>query len=743
MALLLCLPAQAKVAESKVLKGVFIDDRGKPEEREKIEETFKRIQESPSVRALEPRRRKLGPVTVNFAMLATSSEPFNAGRSECDLPVPRVLFGETLLENPDYFAETAAHELYGHCLILREARQHGLEMSKVLENEAFSYAIGVVAAMEIGASNDSDARIVPLSISTNTYAAHILCQDSPEHLSLSVEETIDPHETIKARRREMARRRVSTRMYRQVTKLWRWRVEHFVNKHRADPKAFADINKSMDDAERLTYPAQSKIVDVAEPDMINLDEFMDTEKGKEFITEIAAISTNPYAWALHREWEGLQKRFAKLIADLPAADPPAPSTAPVTAQIGWTELDEMSAKDMAEHLDHWDGSPDAGVPFEWRVPWPRQPPPGMPASKVLPGVFIDDRGKPKERARIEAGLKRLQKSAIIQALEPRRRARGRFLIGFTKLDTSTKTFSGANGNTNSSEDPIRININESLYVSTHGFIETLAHELYGHGITSGEADDLDLDLGHTIHGEAHALAVGILAALETGASVNEEPRLDALARGTTAYEAEVLFEDAKERRLELSLTESRDPLAALAARRKELARRRKSVAGRREESLVWRWRIEHFVKVHRMDPKSFEDMRAAVDGTLDQVLPEQSALLDAADPYLKETEAWIKKTKDGRKFAAGMVAASTSTMMRDLEAELVTHGRYIAVLRALAPAPVAEQATTAPAEATQPGVAQVDWAGMDELCNKDRVEHPEHWKGVREPSEKAPPWFAP
>lgn len=368
---------------------------------------------------------------------------------------------------------------------------------------------------------------------------------------------------------------------------------------------------------------------------------------------------------------------------------------------------------------------------------------GLPAhaniteSKALPGVLIDDRGRPAEGAMLEAGLERLRKSPTLRALEPRRRERGTFVVGFTKLDTSTAAFSGAHGNTHIKETPIRVDLNEALFVSTHAFIETLAHELYGHGIHSVEAEALGLDVGHTIYNEANALAVGAVAALEVGASVNEEARLDALMRGTTAYEAEVLFEDAKEKRVEFSLKEAKNPREAIAARLKELARRRRSVEMRRQESLIWKWRVEHFTKVHRMDPKAFAEIRASVDPTLDAVLPEQKALLDAAEPYLREVAAWLE-TEDAREFTAGMVALSTSAYARELERELKGYAARIARLRAAVPASAAT-AEAAPADA----VEQVDWAGLDTLCREDRAEHPEHWKGVREPGAPAPPWLAP
>jgi hypothetical protein len=353
-------------------------------------------------------------------------------------------------------------------------------------------------------------------------------------------------------------------------------------------------------------------------------------------------------------------------------------------------------------------------------------------------VTIDDRGRPAEGERLEAGLERLRRSAAVRGLEERRRKRGPMAVGFAALDTSTQAFSGAHGNTDVHQRPTRVRINEGLFVSTHGFIETLAHELYGHGILLGEALALDLDVGHTIHNEGFALAVGMVAALEAGATVVEEPRLDALAVSTGAYAAEILFNDSKEKRIEFTLAEARDPRGAIAARRKELARRRLSVDGRRRESWVWRWRLEHFEKVHRVDPRALEDMRASVNGTLDSVLPEQRALLDAAEPHLKEVAAWLKGP-EGRAFTAGMVAVSTSPYMRALDAELAALGRRIAALRA-SPPPAELSPAAAPGA---PAVEQIGWDALGDMCDRDRVENPDHWKRAPEAGGQAAlPWLA-
>jgi hypothetical protein len=357
-------------------------------------------------------------------------------------------------------------------------------------------------------------------------------------------------------------------------------------------------------------------------------------------------------------------------------------------------------------------------------------------SKTLPGVSIDDRGRSSERSRLEAALGRLQRSATVRRMEARRRKQGAIVVAFAKLDTSTKSFSGSHGHTDVDHEPARVEINEALIGSHRAFFETLAHELYGHGVLLREAARLGLDLGHTIDNEAFSLAVGAAAALEIGEPIEDEARLDALAVSPSAYAAEVLFTDSPAR-IEFTLEEARDPRAAIAARQKELARRRLSVSGRRREALVWRWKIEHFEKVHRAAPETFGDLRASLDELTRETLPGRSALLDAAEPHLKEVAAFLNG-KDGRAFIAGMVATAASPYMKTLDADLAALGRRIAELRARRPKTT--PAPVVPAASIAPTVKQTDWNGLSVLEARDRRENPGHWTGAPEVQAPAPAW---
>ena len=157
-------------------------------------------------------------------------------------------------------------------------------------------------------------------------------------------------------------------------------------------------------------------------------------------------------------------------------------------------------------------------------------------------------------------------------------------------------------------------INQGLSVSTHAFVETLAHELYGHGIILREAARERLDLGHLMENEAFSLAVGAVCALESGDSVMKEDLLDALSRSTSAYYAGFLFSDSAAQRLQLSLAEAGDPDAAIAARLDELARRRRHVALRSRDMAVWRWRLDHFERAHGADPRAAPAARVERQG---------------------------------------------------------------------------------------------------------------------------------
>ena len=64
---------------------------------------------------------------------------------------------------------------------------------------------------------------------------------------------------------------------------------------------------------------------------------------------------------------------------------------------------------------------------------------------------------------------------------------------------------------------------------------------------------------------------------------------------------------------------------------------------RRKEGFVWRWRIEHFEKVHRVDPQTFKELRASLDTFTNETLPRRRALLNTAEPHLKEVAAFLDK----------------------------------------------------------------------------------------------------
>lgn len=360
-------------------------------------------------------------------------------------------------------------------------------------------------------------------------------------------------------------------------------------------------------------------------------------------------------------------------------------------------------------------------------------------STALPGVLIDDRGSAKERAMLERGLELIARSATANRLEERRRRLGPFAVGFKKLDTSTTVFSGAHGETDIHADPPRANVNEEVMRSSHAFVETLAHEIYGHGILLREKEYMNADIGHTIYNEGWSFAVGNVVALEAGEPVDEEPRLDALAVSTRTYALEVMFQDSKDRRVEFTFEEARDPRKSVAARLKEIARRRKSVDGRRRESLIWRHRLEHFTKVHRMNPEDFRELYDSVDGTLRFILPAQKELLDVAEKHLADVRDYFNEP-EGKRFVAEMTALSKGPYLRSVAAEFAELSRRIGELRAPPSAPAAGSVST-------PGPAprkQLTWDDLEDLRVKDLADHPEHWKGAPEPAaEPAPPWVAP
>lgn len=354
---------------------------------------------------------------------------------------------------------------------------------------------------------------------------------------------------------------------------------------------------------------------------------------------------------------------------------------------------------------------------------------GTAPSRAFPEVLIDDRGHPAERRALDAALTRLKRSPTARRLARRHRRLAPVVLSFAPISGSSS--SGLEdttlGRSLCAQDPPGILIDDRLAVSTRPITDILAHELYGHDLIVRAAPRSAGGVAGLMENEAWALAVGYVVALEAGDPTFADDAADWIAESTGAYYSQHLFSDSPER-IELSLSEAREPRAAIAARLRELARRRRWVEIRKKDMEVWNFRLAHMEKAHGLDARSVRELQDSLDVFTSTLIPNRAALLNAAEPHLKSVQQWLDEP-EGRAWEAEMIAVSTDPYAMTLEADWAALGRRLAELRARQPKPP-EPPPSAPAE-----LKQLTWDEATALVDEDQAAHPGHWQGAPETEE--------
>ena len=145
---------------------------------------------------------------------------------------------------------------------------------------------------------------------------------------------------------------------------------------------------------------------------------------------------------------------------------------------------------------------------------------------------------------------------------------------------------------------------------------------------------------------------------------------------------------------------------------------------------MWTWQLDHFRDRHGLDPREVQDLRETLAVWVSTEIPARRALLDRAEPHLREVRAWLD-TPEGRSYEAGMAAVSAHPYALALEAELAARGRRLAKLKASRPVPAPEAAPAA-------AVRQLDWDDIAKMATLDRAKHPEHWTDAPSTGESIP-----
>ena len=375
LAAILAWPASAAVRPSAHSSEIRIDDRGDARERRIIERALARIGSSPTARRLERRHRRLAPVTVSFAPIsegtATAIDVDLLGRTLVDQSPPAIKLNERLVVSTRTLVEVLAHELYGHDLILREARERGVELGYLTVNEGFSLAVGYLIAREAGEAALEDDAVDYMAESTGTYCAHHLFRDSPERIELCLPEARDARSAIAARLKEVARRRRSLAVSKKDLAVWNFYLSHLEQSHGLDRRAVARLREDLDSTAKDQLPTRRALLDAAEPHLKKVLAWLDEPEGRGWVARMSAAWKNPYTAALHEEWAGIGRRTSELRASRPERPKP-PDPRPAVQQLDWDEVSARIAKDRAEHADHFKNEPKTDPPVAWIVPWPRE-----------------------------------------------------------------------------------------------------------------------------------------------------------------------------------------------------------------------------------------------------------------------------------------------------------------------------------------------------------------------------------
>ena len=343
---------------------------------------------------------------------------------------------------------------------------------------------------------------------------------------------------------------------------------------------------------------------------------------------------------------------------------------------------------------------------------------------------FDDHGDPRQAAELDAAVNRLLESPTARTIAEEFIAQGKKVrVSFEPVENSKvielngkKIIRASGGSTASDGDKIHVRLNKDYLGTDADFIaaelpSTLGHELLGHGLEHIKARKAGVDdtYGAYHSNEANAGLVGWIVDAERGVPLNDGHMWSYLRdpeeyhRGlktNMAYYAGTFSTEEMERVVPV-LSER------LANAKKELARQPQLTA----QEKAWLPIIDHFVSVHGIKSASFTSEREAIASYIDDTAPSRQARLQEIIAYVQSHMDWYK-TKDGAKDIARMKADAKKPFFAEVERAADARRTHLKTLTD--GRPQAESFTPPP-----PG--QIERAELQEMYQKDKKEHPEHW----------------
>ncbi|MBI4347990.1 MAG: hypothetical protein HY553_14130 [Elusimicrobia bacterium] len=367
--LALALTASAATRPPKALPRVRIDDRGSARERRLIEGALERIAATPTAQRLSARQARLPQVTVSFATFSRGAAPLDEAWGRVDYERSALLLNDGLFSSTSYIVITLAHELYGHASIVPESERAGADIGLLMENEAYSLAVGHVISREAGERVDVPELIAALAQGVDAYYDEFVFDHGPDTLQLSLAEAHDPAGSVRARERELARRRRSVEIREKDMAVWAWQLEHFEREHGIARAMLANLRDSLDEWRGTILSGRRKQLETSAPRLRAVLEWFGEPEGRQYVRTMVAVSTHPYAAGLKAELAELCRRLAELMKadeEKPVAYAPSPEPKPYE----WEDLQRLVDQDRREHPGHFKDEPSTEPPLPWIQPRP-------------------------------------------------------------------------------------------------------------------------------------------------------------------------------------------------------------------------------------------------------------------------------------------------------------------------------------------------------------------------------------
>ncbi|MFA6433279.1 MAG: hypothetical protein WCW52_01145 [Elusimicrobiales bacterium] len=380
----------------------------------------------------------------------------------------------------------------------------------------------------------------------------------------------------------------------------------------------------------------------------------------------------------------------------------------------------LKAEDLAAD------SSASGAPFDGTRSYPSKAISASPApedktrveNEFKKHITINDHGLPAERAALGAMLSRMMDSATAREMTLQFiKAGATAEISFEEMPNSViatvagkKTVSGALGYTITTDRPsVKLNKLFMQYDRDKGS-RVLTHEILGHVLERKQAGALRDVYGYNENEEENSKLIGWLVQIELGDRPEEE--VWEYARHPGDYGKLIKMRSAA---YSLTLTgdEMKDPVPVyqerLAEADLELLQLRKDV----EKGGEWEKQLDHFVRVHGMDPAAFGLLGEEMDGYLKDIPKRQKDLLEIKAALSEQITYFL--SAEGRVLLDDLSKAADSDYFRQKDAAILKRRKQLETL-------LSAKMQAAPIRPHP--VGRLTWDQFKELLEKDKKECP-------------------